>query len=71
MSVERGLRLIAGVMVLVSVGLAVWASPYWLGLTAFVGLNLLQSGLTDWCPMVWGLKRLGLKPCRAAVDAGV
>ena len=60
MTVERGLRLIAGVFVLLSVCLAVLHSPYWLLFTAFVGLNLLQSGFTNWCPMVWLLQRLGL-----------
>jgi len=63
MTIERGLRLAAGVVVLSSVGLAVFYSPYWLFLTAFAGLNLLQSGFTNWCPMVWVLDRLGLRPC--------
>lgn len=63
MTIERGLRLAAGVVVLASVVLAHWVSPLWLLLTAFAGLNLLQSAFTNWCPMVWFLKRLGLKPC--------
>jgi hypothetical protein len=66
MTIERGLRLAAGVVVLTSVGLAVFASPYWLALTALAGVNLLQSGFTNWCPMVWILARLGLRPCVAA-----
>lgn len=66
MTIEQGLRLIAGVVVLLSVGLTVLLSPYWLILTAFVGLNLLQSGFTNWCPMVWCLRRLGFAPCVAA-----
>ncbi len=53
MTIERGLRGIAGVVVLASVALAVFHSHYWLLLTAFVGLNLLQSAFTNWCPMVW------------------
>ena len=65
MTIERGLRLVAGVVVLVSVLLAVLHSPYWMALTAFVGLNLLQSAFTDWCPMVWVLGRAGLRPCVA------
>jgi hypothetical protein len=64
MTIERGLRGVAGVMVLASAVLAAFHSPYWLLLTAFVGLNLLQSAFTNWCPMVWLLARLGLKPCR-------
>lgn len=63
MTVERGLRLIAGVVVLTSVGLAVAVSPWWLLLTAFAGLNLLQSGFTNWCPMVWLLEQMGLTRC--------
>lgn len=70
MTIERGLRLIAGIVVLLSVGLAVFVSPYWLWLTAFAGLNLLQSAFTDWCPMVWLLARLGLKPCVAGGGSG-
>jgi len=65
MTIERGLRLMAGVVVLLSVGLAVFVNPYWLLLTAFAGVNLLQSAFTDWCPMVWLLARLGLRPCVA------
>ncbi|MHC4179091.1 MAG: YgaP family membrane protein [Planctomycetota bacterium] len=63
MTIERGLRLVAGVVVLLSVLLAVWHDPRWTILTAFVGMNLLQSAFTDWCPMVWLLGWLGLHPC--------
>lgn len=63
MTIERGLRLIAGVVVLTSVALVLLHDPRWLILTAFVGLNLLQSAFTNWCPMVWLLARVGLKPC--------
>jgi hypothetical protein len=55
--------MIAGSFVLVSVILAVTLSPYWLALTAFVGLNLLQSAFTNWCPMVWILQKAGLPRC--------
>jgi hypothetical protein len=65
MTIERGLRLAAGLVVLTSVLLAVLWSPYWLLLTAFAGLNLLQSAFTNWCPMVWLLARIGLEPCVA------
>ena len=63
MTVERGLRLIAGLFILLSLGLAVAHNRYWLWFTAFVGLNLLQSGLSNWCPMVWMLEKTGLKRC--------
>jgi hypothetical protein len=61
MTVERSLRGIAGFFVLVSVLLAHYHSQYWLFFTGFVGLNLLQSGFTNWCPMMDILKRLGVK----------
>lgn len=60
MTVERAVRLLAGVMVLVSVALAHWFSPYWLWLTVFVGLNLLQSAFTNWCPAMSFFKWMGL-----------
>ncbi|HUB00078.1 MAG TPA: DUF2892 domain-containing protein [Terracidiphilus sp.] len=60
MTVERGLRLMAGVMVLVSLGLAYYFSHYWLWLAVFVGLNLLQSAFTNWCPGMAMLRAMGL-----------
>ena len=65
MTVERCLRGIAGFFVLVSVLLAHYHSAYWLFFTGFVGLNLLQSAFTNWCPMMDILKKLGVKsqPC--------
>jgi len=61
MSVERWLRLIAGFFILLSVALGHWVSAYFYLFTAFVGLNLLQSAFTDWCPMMSFLKLLGVK----------
>ena len=61
MTVERGLRLMAGVMVLLSLVLAHYYSLNWLWLTAFVGLNLMQSAFTNWCPGMMILRALGLK----------
>lgn len=60
MSIERILWLIAGILLLVSILLAHYVSPYWLLFTAFIGLNLLQSGLTNWCPMMTILRKAGL-----------
>jgi hypothetical protein len=60
MTVERAVRLLAGVMVLLSLALAHWFSLYWLWLTAFVGLNLLQSAFTNWCPAMTFFRRMGL-----------
>lgn len=60
MTVERSLRGIAGFFILLSVLLAHYHSPYWLLFGGFVGLNLLQSAFTDWCPMMTFLKKLGV-----------
>lgn len=59
MSTERGVRFLAGSMVLISLALAHWVSAYWLLLAVFVGLNLLQSSLTQWCPAEKILRALG------------
>ncbi|MBI1236241.1 MAG: DUF2892 domain-containing protein [Alphaproteobacteria bacterium] len=61
MTIGRAVTLFAGIMVLVSLGLA-WAfSPYWLALTAFVGVNLVQSSFTGFCPAAMIFKAMGLK----------
>jgi hypothetical protein len=62
MTVERMLRLIAGTFVLASILLGIYVHQYFFLFTAFVGLNLLQSGLTNWCPMMNILRALGLPP---------
>lgn len=61
MTIERYLRGIAGSFVLASVLLAHYHSDYWLFFTGFVGLNLLQSAFTNWCPMMIILKKLGVE----------
>ncbi len=60
MTVERSLRLLAGAFVLISLALGYWVSPWWFLFTAFVGLNLFQSGLTNWCPAMTIFRKLGL-----------
>ena len=60
MNVERYLRLMAGTIVLLSLALGYWVSPYWYLLTAFVGLNLFQSAITNWCPAMTILHKLGV-----------
>lgn len=55
--VERYLRLIAGAFVIASVLLGMYVHPGFLWFTVFVGLNLFQSGLTDWCPMMVILRK--------------
>ncbi|HYE26291.1 MAG TPA: DUF2892 domain-containing protein [Clostridia bacterium] len=61
MTVERALRMMAGTVVLGSMALAHYVSPYWHFLTAFVGLNLLQSAFTNWCPAMWVFRAMGLR----------
>ncbi len=61
MNVERLIRLIAGAFVLLSLALGYWVNPYWFLFTAFVGLNLLQSAFTNWCPMMTILRKAGVK----------
>jgi len=60
MTVERSLRALAGAFVLLSLALGYWVSPWWFLFTAFVGLNLLQSGFTNWCPAMAIFRKLGL-----------
>lgn len=71
MTVERAVRIFAGMFVLVSLVLGVEASPVfhssnWLWFTAFVGANLFQSGFTGFCPLEMILKRIGLRSTAAA-----
>lgn len=61
MNVDRAVFVLAGSMVLVSVALGWLVSPYWLLLTAFVGLNMLQAAFTGFCPAATIFSRLGLK----------
>ncbi len=61
MNIDRAVMAFAGLMVLASVGLAHFFSPWWLLLTVFVGLNLLQAAFTGLCPAAMVLSKLGLK----------
>lgn len=60
MKKHYAIRALAGALVLVSLSLGTWVSPYWYLMTAFVGLNLFQSSMTRWCPAETVLVRLGL-----------
>ncbi len=62
MTVDRAVMAFAGVMILASLALAQIYSPYWLLLTAFVGLNLFQASFTGFCPAAMLFKRLGFRP---------
>ena len=61
MNVDRYLRLIAGLIVMLTVALGVWHDQRWFYFTAFVGLNLFQSAFTEWCPMMTILRKVGVK----------
>lgn len=61
MTVERMLRLIAGVFIAASVLLGIFVNTHFLWFTLFVGLNLFQSAFTNWCPMMAFLRRAGVR----------
>ena len=65
MTIDRVVIAFAGAMILASIVLAQFLSPWWLLLTAFVGLNLLQAAFTRFCPLAIILKRLGVAPSAA------
>ena len=61
MNVDRAVLAFAGVVVLLSITLAWYFSLYWLVLTAFVGLNMLQAAFTGFCPAAIAFKKWGLR----------
>ncbi len=66
MTIERTLRLMAGTFVLLSLALGYWVNHYWFLFTAFVGLNLFQSGITNWCPAMSILRMMGMPEASCA-----
>jgi hypothetical protein len=62
MTIDRIVLAFAGTMVLLSLLLAYYVSPWWLALAGFVGLNMLQASFTGFCPLAMILKRLGYHP---------
>jgi len=65
MTIDKAVLSFAGVMVLLSLALGYFVSPYWFLLNAFFGLNMFQAGLTGFCPGAMILKAMGVKPGRA------
>ncbi|MCG9579865.1 DUF2892 domain-containing protein [Vibrio tubiashii] len=61
MTLENAIRVLAGGMVILSVGLTMTVSSNFVWLTLFVGANLIQSAFTGFCPAVFVLKKLGFK----------
>ena len=67
MKAENAIRILAGSLVLTSIALAHWVNEWWLLLGVFVGVNLIQSALTGFCPAELILRKLGLvAPCCAS-----
>jgi hypothetical protein len=62
MTIDRAVMAFAGCVVLASLALAYLVSPYWLLLTTFAGLNLIQASFTGFCPAAIVFKRLGVGP---------
>ena len=60
MTIERYLRLVAGLVAIVSAALTHWVNPWFFLMTLFVGANLLQSAFTKWCPLVTILRAIGV-----------
>lgn len=65
MTIDKAVMAFAGFMVLLSLTLAYFVHPAWMLLTAFVGVNMLQSAFTGFCPAAFAFKRLGLTPGKA------
>jgi hypothetical protein len=61
MTIDKAVLMFAGFVVLVSVALGYYYSPYWFLLTAFAGLNMVQASLTGWCPAAIVFKKVGCK----------
>ncbi|AXV33617.1 rhodanese [Aeromonas hydrophila] len=61
MTIDNGVRVLAGCMLLLSLLLTAWVHPGFVWLSVFVGVNLIQSAFTGFCPAAMLLKRLGLK----------
>ena len=62
MTIDRAVLAFAGTVILLSVALVYWVSAWWLLLTAFVGLNMLQSAFTGFCPAAKVFKKMGVSP---------
>ena len=61
MNIDRAVMAFAGVMVLLSVALVYFVSPWWLLFTAFIGLNMLQASFTGFCPAAMVFKAMGCR----------
>jgi hypothetical protein len=62
MTIDRAVLVFAGCVVLLSITLSLLVSPWWLALTGFAGLNMIQSAFTGFCPAAIIFRKLGLAP---------
>lgn len=62
MTIDRAVMFFAGMVVLVSLALGTFVSPWWYLLTAFAGLNMMQASITGLCPAAWVFRKLGIRP---------
>lgn len=65
MTIEQIVRIVAGLFIMISVALGVWVNQWFLAFTAFVGLNLFQSGFTKFCPLDMILAKMGVRSASA------
>lgn len=62
MTIDRAVFVFAGLVILIGVALAHYVSPWWILLSVFAGLNMIQAAFTGFCPAAMVFKKLGLKP---------
>lgn len=62
MTLDRAVLIFAGCVVLAGIVLSLTVHPWWIGLTAFAGLNMIQAGFTGFCPAALVFKKLGVQP---------
>jgi len=65
MTLDAAVLRFAGFVVLLGIALAHYVHPYWIGLTAFAGLNMIQASFTGFCPAAMVFKKLGVRPGNA------
>jgi len=61
MNINQGLRLVAGIMILVSLALTYFVHANWVYFTMFIAANLIQSAFTNWCPMMTIMRKMGIQ----------
>ena len=62
MTLDRAVMIFAGSVVLLGIALSITVHPWWIGLTVFAGLNMIQAGFTGICPAAMAFKAMGIRP---------